>query len=77
MKLVQKVLLATLFVSVLSVSAFGGDLETPGLASPPPSHSMSTSASTTDEAPSAIAESVDEPSDELLYDALMLVLSLF
>jgi len=77
MKLVKKFLLAALFVSVLSVSAFAGELETPGLVPPPPSHSMSNPTSITDEAPSVTTESADQPTDELLFNALMAIISLF
>ena len=81
MKLVKKVVCAVLFVSALSVSAYAGDMETPGYVPPPPARSMSQPASTTDTADTSClstepCEEVSDTSDELIYNALMALMSL-
>jgi hypothetical protein len=82
MKFVKKYVLPVVFLSVLAVNAHAGVLETPGyVPPPPPSSSMSTTS--TDETTTGSTDStqqgddISEPSDILLYDALMTVLSLF
>jgi hypothetical protein len=82
MKLVKKFLCAVLFVSALSVSTYGGDMETPGYAAPAPSQSTSQTAATgqTAQTPcvsSQPCENTATPSDELLYAALKSLISLF
>lgn len=83
MKLVKKYVLPVLFLSVLAVNAYAGELETPGyVPPPPPSHAMSTT-TYTDETiagpadSTQLADAISEPSEILFYDALMAVLSLF
>ena len=81
MKLVKKFVCAVLFVSALSVSAYAGDMETPGYV-PPPDHCMSQSAST-DETLSnpcltpETSENTTETSDELVYYAIKALMSFF
>lgn len=80
MKLVKKFVCAVLFVSALSISAYAGDLETPGYAPPPPpDHSMSCSVSADESAggSSVSSESIENPSADSFYDAFMAVMSLF
>ena len=82
MKLVKKVVCAVLFVSALSVSAYAGDMETPGYVQPPPAHSTSQTASSTCETADTSClstepcEEVSGTSDELIYNALMALMSL-
>ena len=82
MKLVKKFVLAVLFVSAVAFTAHAGEMETPGYATPPPSHStattgtseVTTSNSTLDLESGEYASS---PSDEIFYDALTAILSVF
>jgi len=80
MKLVQKFLCAVLFVSALSVSAYAGDMETPGYVAPP-TQSTSQTAATDQMAGSCTSsepcENTATPSDELLYAALKGLIALF
>ena len=77
MKLVKKLVLPVLFVSVLAVNTYAGDIETPGTPVPPPNHSVcyvptdETSTQTTE-----LTQS-DELSDTLIYDAITAILSMF
>lgn len=77
MKLVKKLVLPVLFVSVLAVNTYAGEVETPGTPVPPPTHSVcydptiETSAQTTE-----LTQS-DELSTNLLYDAITVMLSMF
>lgn len=80
MKLVKKFVLPLLFVSALAVKTYAGDLETPGCVPPPPPSYSTSSTATTDETTldsTALSETTVDTSDELLYDALMAMLSLF
>jgi hypothetical protein len=78
MKLVKKLVCAVLFASALSVSAYAGDMETPGYVPPPPSQSMSQpgAAAETSCVSSEPCENAAKPSEELFYDALMALISL-
>jgi hypothetical protein len=72
MKLIKNLAAALLLASVLSVSAYAGDLQTPGAAPPPPPNSVAATESTEEtEAP------VPPEDDELMIDALLALLSLF
>lgn len=81
MKLVKKFVLPVLFLSVLAVNAYAGELETPGYVPPPPSHSMSSTVTTdeTADASTINAEAGESSalSDMLFYDGLMTLLSLY
>jgi len=80
MKLVKKFLCVVLFVSAISVSAYAGDMETPGYAAPPPSSCQTTTTSQTAETSCVGSEpcvNAVTPSDELLYAALKGLISLF
>jgi len=83
MNLVKKYVLPVLFLSVLAVNTRAGVLETPGYVPPPPPPSSSMSTTSTDETTTVSTDStqqgddISEPTDILLYDALMTVLSLF
>jgi hypothetical protein len=79
MKLVKKLVCVVLFVSALSVSAYAGDMETPGYVPPPPSQSMSQpgAADETAETACVSSEPCENPSEDLFYDALMALISLF
>ena len=80
MKLVKKLVLPVLFVSVLAVNTYAGEVETPGTPQPPPNHS--TYYAPTDETtaePTELTESSAqaELSDKFLYDAITAMLSIF
>ena len=78
MKLVKKFVIAVLFVSALAMNTSAGDLETPGYVPPPPptNHSlMAETSEPTDVENSQIAEYTVQ--DELFYEALMAMLSVF
>jgi len=78
MKLVKKLVLPVLFVSVLAVNTYAGEVETPGTPVPPPNHSISYAP--TDETaavPTELTVQSDELSDRLLYDAITAILSMF
>jgi hypothetical protein len=79
MKLVKKVVCAVLFMSALSVSAYAGDMETPGYAPPPPDHSISQAASTDTNSclTPETTENTTETSDELVYYAIKALMSFF
>ena len=82
MKLVKKFVFTVLFVSAVAVNTYAGDLETPGLAAPPPvqSTNSTTTATATSVGGGTAAQSNQTamtPSDELLYQALMALMSLF
>ena len=82
MKLVKKFLCAVLFVSALSVSAYAGDMETPGYVAPSPCNSTSQIAATDQTAQTSCVgsepcENTETPTDELLYAALKGLISLF
>jgi hypothetical protein len=80
MKLVKKLVLPVLFVSVLAVNAYAGETETPGSpVPPPPNHSISYAPpDETSAAPTELTESTDELSGQLLYDAITAaILSMF
>jgi hypothetical protein len=77
MKLVKKLVLPVLFLSVLAVNTYAGEIETPGTPiPPPPSHSMSYVPTDETTTPTELTEST-ELSDELLYDAITPLLSMF
>jgi len=78
MKLVKKLLLPVLFVSVLAVNGYAGEIETPGyVPPPPPDHSVYRA--NTDETTNNSEQLLnsDELSDQLLYDAITVILSVF
>ena len=76
MKLVKKFVVAVLLVSALSVSAYAGDLETPGYAPPPPpSYTASCTDETTETSNGDVTDSTEL--SDTLYDALQAVLVLF
>jgi hypothetical protein len=81
MKLVKKVVCAVLFMSALSVSAYAGDMETPGYAPPPPDRSICQAASTDATTNSCLTpettENTTETSDELVYYAIRALMSFF
>ncbi len=82
MKSVKQFVFALLFVSALAINSYAGDLETPGFVPPPPppDRSMYTMTSeTTSTGPESVNATGDvgETSDQLFYDALMAMLSLF
>ena len=77
MKLVKKLVLPVLFVSVLAVNTYAGDIETPGTPVPPPTHSVSYAP--TDETSIQTAETTqsEEQSDMSFYDAITAILLMF
>ena len=81
MKSIKQFVFALLFVSALVVNTYAGDLETPGLVPPPPpNHSMytTTTEATSDGSQVAVTPGdAAETSDQLYYEALMAMLSLF
>jgi len=77
MKLVKKLVLPVLFLSVLAVNTYAGEVETPGAPQPPPqNHSMYAPADENTVTPTELTES-SELSDKLLYDAITAMLSMF
>jgi hypothetical protein len=79
MTLVKKFVLPVLFVSVLAVNTYAGEIETPGFAPPrPPCHSISPAPTgETTVTPVDPTAPTDELSDKLLYDAITAILSMF
>jgi hypothetical protein len=79
MKLVKKLVLPVLFVSVLAVNAYAGEIETPGYVPPPPPPDHSVYRANTDETTNNNDQLLnsDELSDQLLYDAMTAILSMF
>ena len=80
MKSVKQFVYALLLVSALAANTYAGDLETPGFVPPPPPpNSLRTVTTETSEKSETIAVSGDaiDTSDQLFYDALMAMLSLF
>jgi len=79
MKLVKKLVLPVLFVSVLAVNGYAGEIETPGYAPPPPPPDHLVYRPNTDETTNNSEQLLnsDELSDQLLYDAITVILSMF
>jgi hypothetical protein len=78
MKVVKKLVLPVLFVCVLAVNAYAGEVETPGYVTPPPpDHSIyqANTEETTNNTDQVINS--NELSDQLLYDAMTAILSMF
>ena len=78
MKLVKKFVITVLFVSALAINTNAGDLETPGFVPPPPpqNHSlMADAGEPTTEENNQITDYTIQ--DQLFYDALVTMLSLF
>jgi hypothetical protein len=79
MKLVKHFILAVLLASTLAVTAFAGDIETPGFVPPPPPrvtapNEGSTPISSADTSETYVAT---ETSDYLLLKALVALLSVY
>ena len=79
MKLVKKLVLPVLFVSVLAVNGYAGEIETPGYVPPPPPPDHSVYHANTDETTNNGEQLLnsDELSDQLFYDAITVLLSVF
>ena len=80
MKLVKKFALAVLFVSVLAVPTFAGDMTTPGKSDPPPpgsSISTTTTSETAETAPGGATSTTTDESYQLVFDGFMAVLGLY
>jgi hypothetical protein len=79
MKLVKKFAVAVLFVSVLALPTFAGDLDTPGKTSTTTTTTTSDSTTTTTTAETAPAGTSDGTSEvsNLLYDAYTAILGLY
>ena len=78
MRLLKNFVLPVVFVSVLAVNAYAGEIETPGFLPPPPDHSTScvNTSSETSLVPENGQNSVFNL-DKLLGDAIVTMLSLF
>jgi hypothetical protein len=77
MKLVKYFVLPVVFVSVLAVNSYAGEIETPGFLPPPPDRSMSYVNTANETCPvTETSENSVEPSDKFFYDAIMTMLSL-
>jgi hypothetical protein len=78
MKLVKHLVFVVLLVSTLTVTAFAGDIETPGYVPPPPPRVMT---SNDDSTPitdaNTLTGAVTETSDYLLLEALVALLSVY
>jgi hypothetical protein len=81
MKSVKQLVSTLLFVSALVVNTYAGDVETPGFVPPPPPpppHSMRTIAATEGAPESEVIIPGDaSASDQIFYEALMALLSLY
>ncbi|HEY6805214.1 MAG TPA: hypothetical protein VI306_16680 [Pyrinomonadaceae bacterium] len=78
MKFVKKFVLPVLFVSVLAVNTYAGEIQTPGItAPPPPQHSVSETPITDGPTPNVPTDATNELSDQLFYKAITAVLSMF
>ena len=78
MKLVKKFVIAVLFVSALAINTSAGDLETPGFVPPPPPQNHSLVAGANE--PTSDENSPNEDysaADQLFYETLMAMLSVF
>ena len=77
MKLVKNFVLAALLVSTLAVNTFAGDIELPGYVPPPPPR---LAVASDDPVTPVAGEGTQEPgaeTDNLLYEALAVLLSLY
>jgi len=78
MKFVKKLVLPVLFVSVLAVNTYAGEIETPGFtAPPPPEHSVSYDPAIDPTIPNEQTKPADKFADQLFYHAITAVLSMF
>jgi len=77
MKLVKKLVLPVLFVSVFAVNTYAGEVETPGSPVPPPNHSISYAPTEETTTQTADMTQSEEQSDTLFYDAITAMLSMF
>lgn len=76
MKLVKKFVIAVLFVSALAINTSAGDLDTPGVPVPPPPDRLMVDAY----APTSEEDSLNadySAADQLFYESLMAILSVF
>ena len=76
MKLVKKFAVTVLFVSVLAVPTFAGDMQTPAKSDPPPDGSSMTTTTTNTTATGSVGDPTDE-SYSLLYEAYLAMLGLY
>ena len=78
MKPVKSFLLAALLVSSMTLTTYAGEIETPGYTAPPPSSQCTTVDSKDEDACTPNSGSVSsETSDNLLYEALTVLCSIF
>jgi hypothetical protein len=83
MKRVKSLVFSAVLLSMLAVNTLAGDQETPGFAPPPPPNCMATN--TSNENTSAqlsvsctqVGDTTAETADNLLYEALAALLSVF
>jgi hypothetical protein len=74
MKLVKNFVFAVLLVSAIAVNTPAGEQETPGYAPPPPQRAMTAP----DEDPTVLTDGgTTETSDNLIYEALAALLSVY
>jgi hypothetical protein len=79
MKLVKNFVLTVLLASTLAVTAFAGDIETPGFIPPPPPRVMASNETSTPVSNAETSQSyvAPETSDYLLLKALVALLSVY
>jgi hypothetical protein len=83
MKPVKNFLFAALLVSSMALPSFAGEIDTPGYTAPPPPPAKSTAVCSTDgdalalDSGSGTPVNSSETSDNLLYEALTVLYSIF
>ena len=77
MKLVKNLVFAMVLASVLAISAPAGELQTPGYAPPPPPPSQVVIGRDDGTGVSDPADGSTETSDDLYYEALAALLSMY
>lgn len=78
MKLVKKFVIAALFVSALTINTSAGDLDTPGFVPPPPPPNHSLVAGANEPTSAENSPNADfSAADQLFYESLMAILSVF
>jgi len=78
MKLVKKFVIAVVFLSALAINTSAGDLDTPGLVPPPPPPNHSLMVDANDPTCEENSPNADySAADQLFYESLMAILSVF
>jgi hypothetical protein len=75
MKPVKNLVFALILVSSLTFTAFAGEIDVPGAPAPPPARLESTEAPATTDSNQGVA--LSDTSDDLFYEALRALLSVY